>query len=706
MSALKTEILSRLSTVRLPALPHVLTKLMVLCQNDNTTISDLVSLIEQEPTITHKILQVANSPAYCHRGQQTKLDQSLITLGTHLVRMLIINESVFQNFNYLPAFQNHDLRFFWLHSLKTAVIARKVARHTGFSNIDEAYLAGLLHDIGRLALLTVVPDLYHDLFYLSDTPDLIEKEQALIGIDHTQVGVHLIREWKFDPAFIDSIATHHASVQPHALTCKLSQLLHLSDQLAVCNPADPAIETIAKNHQFPVPIALQIVADAVKDVSETAIHIGIDITGMETKEAPAAPSPSSLSQQQLEHELASLIQASELGRFFQNSKTAAELQDAALKAAAALFSLNSAILLWKNKESDSYRIIGINQTMNQLLGHPVGSSPQGKITQSFMRKTPEWIAGMDEFSLTSEKNIAKLLGGESWLLLPLAGSNQCPGLIFASISKEKLAQLQTEKYRLIYFGEQFVSAWNRMEETQKTIQSEIALAEEKHRHFSSEIANEINNPLAVIRNYLFILNRQLDEKAKEKEAISILNEEIDRLSNLVSEMSNPAYFQKARAEKTDIKPLVQDVIALFHETGFIPGNIQIITHASSVLPEKMEVSAPENLLKQIMINLVKHAIKTMPNGGSIMITHKNPIEQEGKKYHALSIKDSGSGIPQEILENLFSPLTTTKEKNHQSVGLSIVYSLLNKIEALISCQSNTNGTTFDLLIPAFTAEER
>jgi len=709
MSALKSEILNRLSTARLPSLPHVLLRLMAMCQKDNTTISDLAGLIERDPAMTHKILQVASNPAYRHLGQQNKLEQSLITLGTHLVRMVVINESVFQNFNNLPVFQHQDLRFFWLHSLKTAIIARKAAWHMGLSNIDEAYLAGLMHDIGRLVLLAVVPDLYQNLFYLPDTTGLCEKEYEMLGIDHAEAGAELIRQWEFGTAFAESVAYHHSTQPPHTLPDNLARLIHMSNRLAQCAPDDPAIETIARYYQFPVPITIQIIAETHRDADEAAALLGLNISGLDTQpqETAQQPPPSPV-QQQINQELSSLIQTAELGRFFLSHKTETDLQDAALKAASALFSLNSAVLLWQEDTPGQYKVIAINKTLEQLKGHPVVAVSQGWIAESFTHMLPAFVPSLDDLSLTPEKNIARLLGGTSWLLLPLAGNEQCPGLIFASVSPKQLEALHEDKYRLIYFGRQFISAWSHLLEVKKTIENKVALTEEKHRRISREMAQEVNNPLAVIRNYLFVLNKQVDESSQEKKVISILNEEVVRLGKLINEMGDPAYSRKAQSQRTDIKALVQDVIALFHETRFIPDNLQIITHASSALPEKMLVHSPENLLRQVLVNLIKNAVEAMPGGGSIMITHKGLVEQENTKYYALSIRDTGPGIPDATLKSLFQPAaitTITEEKDHQGLGLRTVYSLIDQIEAQIDCQSDAGGTAFNLLIPAYTAEE-
>ncbi len=654
--------------------------------------------------MANKILQVANNSAYRHLGPQTELEKGLVTLGTHLVRMVVINESVVQNLNVLPAFRPHDLRFFWRHSLKTALIARKTARHLGLANIDEAYLAGLLHDIGRLALLAVVPDLYRDLFYLPASDKLCDEEQKMLGMDHTEASAYLIRMWKFDDHFIDSIASHHSPLQPHILTNPLARIVHMSNQLADCQSGDTAIASVVAPYVFPAEIARQIVMEAENEVLEAATRLGIVVTDPEPASHPGwTDSPPSPLQQQMNQELSTLIQASELARFFQSNTTLAQLQDAALKAASALFSLKNAILVWRDSETGQCKIVAANQTVEQLLGHPVSSPPEGALTRALSQKMPQFIAHIDEFSSTPEKNIARLLGGNNWLLLPLAGSRQCMGLIFSRVSTENLVQLQADKYRLLYFGEQFVLAWQALQGRKNSIREKVALAEEKHRRISSKAFNEMSSPLTVIRNYLFILNKQLDEKPEKKKLVAILNEEIQRLGDLVREMGHPDYFLQTQTEQSDLRMLVHHVVSFFCESGFIPGQIHLITHASPALPEKMLVRAPEKLLRQVLVNLLKDAVEAIPGSGTIMITHLGMTEKDHKKYYALAIRDTGEGIPEALSEN--TPYSEIQhKKNHKRPGLNVVYSLLNQIDALITCQSDSKGTLFSLMIPAGTTE--
>lgn len=704
MPALKSEVLSRVISADLPSLPHVLVRLMALCQNDNTTISDLAELIEQEPAMTQKMLGIANSPAYHHLGQQSKLDQCLMTIGTHLVRMVIINESVFQNFNPLPVFKDFDLRAFWLHSLKTAIIARKAARHLSLHHIDEIYLYGLLHNIGRLALLAVVPDLYRELFYLPDNQALTEKERDILGFCHTQTGAHLIRHWQLENRFSDSIEQHHEPLTSVTLLDSPAQLVHMANRLANCEPEETAVHHIAKDYSFPTEIAEGIVTETQREVIEAANHLGLDITDLPTETAPVASTHLSPVQQALNQELATVIQTSELGRFFRSHENEHDLQRAALKAANVLFNLNCSILLWHSSGNPFLKIIAADKAVDKLVGHHIPFASQSHIARSFIEKTALFISDMNELALLPEKNMAKLLGGKNWILLPLTGKETCPGLIFASLPQEKQDKLRADKYHLIHFAEQFTQTWNHLQKQNRIIHEKVTLVEEKYQRISREMAHEINNPLAIIKNYLFLLNRKLDEDSQGKKAIAILNEEITRIGTLINEMSDPAYAGKARNGKTDIISLIKNLIALFDETGFIPASTQITTHTADKHPEKILINAPENLLKQIMVNLIKNAVEAMPDGGTIMIIHQGLIEQEGKTYYSLSIKDNGPGIPEHILKNLFLPTVSTKGENHRGLGLSIVYSLLSKIEALVGCHSNQKGTTFNLLLPAFTPE--
>ena len=166
------DIRNRLLIARLPAMPQILIKLIEHLQADDAGMPELAALIAKDAAMTSKILTVANSSAFHRNARTVGLEQSLVSLGTDMIKTLVISESVFQTFNSFPHSGSTDLRGFWKGSLTTAVIARDIARKMEYPHVEEAYLAGLLHNVGRLALLATAPKEYGFNFMARDDEDL------------------------------------------------------------------------------------------------------------------------------------------------------------------------------------------------------------------------------------------------------------------------------------------------------------------------------------------------------------------------------------------------------------------------------------------------------------------------------------------------------------------------------------------------------
>jgi HD-like signal output (HDOD) protein len=153
-------ILGRLAAARMPAMPQILLQLMEMCRDDNAGFPELAALISRDAGMTSRILTVAGSPAFRRARVAPSLEQALMTIGLNMVKTLLISEAVFQIFGGFSLRRTVDLRSFWIHSLSAAINAKEIARRTGYPRLEEAYLAGLLHDVGRLALLSAEPEQY------------------------------------------------------------------------------------------------------------------------------------------------------------------------------------------------------------------------------------------------------------------------------------------------------------------------------------------------------------------------------------------------------------------------------------------------------------------------------------------------------------------------------------------------------------------
>jgi signal transduction histidine kinase len=224
---------------------------------------------------------------------------------------------------------------------------------------------------------------------------------------------------------------------------------------------------------------------------------------------------------------------------------------------------------------------------------------------------------------------------------------------------------------------------------------------EEYREASRRVVHEVNNPLAIIKNYLSVLDSKLERQEPLAGELSILNEEIDRVGQLVNsltEMQPGAVASLEHGLSANVAKVVEDVLRLFRATNFVPANVEIVVNMA---PDADRIEGDPDILKQILVNLVKNAIEALAvTGGRIEIANRGQVNRERRLYLELVVSDTGPGLSREVLANLFSAVKSTKEGPHHGLGLSIVHSLVKKLNGHIACRSGKTGTSFEILLPA------
>jgi signal transduction histidine kinase len=210
--------------------------------------------------------------------------------------------------------------------------------------------------------------------------------------------------------------------------------------------------------------------------------------------------------------------------------------------------------------------------------------------------------------------------------------------------------------------------------------------------------HEVNNPLSIIKNYLSVLDSKLERHEPVSAELSILNEEIDRVGQLVGSLTEIQPRVEGGTPAADVAKVVDDVLRLFRTTNFIPANVEIVV---SMTEADSRIEGDPDILKQILVNLVKNAIEALSaSGGRIEIANRGHVNRERRLYLELVVSDTGPGLSREVLANLFSAVKSTKEGPHHGLGLSIVHNLVKKLNGHIACRSGTTGTSFEILLPA------
>lgn len=211
----------------LPSLPAVVMELLDSIDQDDTDVSILSRKVSHDQALTAKTLQLANSPLFATQVKVTTIHQAITLLGFNSVRNLITASAVAGCFPGSLC-QGFSFKLFWRHSVATAVCAQVLARHLHV-NQDYSFTAGLLHDIGRLVLVTSFPAEYGQALALRAQRDcfLLDAERESLGVDHVVAGQMLAQHWNFSETMLKAIAAHH---EPDALGAGfLAAIVHVAD---------------------------------------------------------------------------------------------------------------------------------------------------------------------------------------------------------------------------------------------------------------------------------------------------------------------------------------------------------------------------------------------------------------------------------------------------------------------------------------------
>ncbi|MFS2004829.1 HDOD domain-containing protein [Duganella sp. CT11-25] len=213
----------------LPSLPAVVMELLNSIDQDDIDISVLAKKVSHDQALTAKTLRLANSSLYGLQVKVTTIQQAITYLGFQTTRNLITAAAVTGCFaeGHCPGF---DHKAFWRHSIATAACAKVLARQMRF-NQDYAFTAGLLHDIGRLVLVSCFPNQYSETIAYRAQHDcyLLEAERTVLGVDHVDAGLALAEHWNFSDTMRLAIGGHHDPEAPGAGF--LAAIIHVADAI-------------------------------------------------------------------------------------------------------------------------------------------------------------------------------------------------------------------------------------------------------------------------------------------------------------------------------------------------------------------------------------------------------------------------------------------------------------------------------------------
>ncbi len=193
-----------------PTLPAVVSRVMAITADPDSSTKDLYRVIQADQALTVNVLKMANSVFYGLPKRVESLQHALSILGYVEVRNLVIMQAVFKSFKVLGGQGPMDIRPFWQHALDAALAAELIGRGPAAGDQD-FYVAGLVHDIGKLVIYMALPEAYAEMVKEVGPydPAMFAMEQRFFGITHEETAQRVLRQWMFPESILEAVACHH-----------------------------------------------------------------------------------------------------------------------------------------------------------------------------------------------------------------------------------------------------------------------------------------------------------------------------------------------------------------------------------------------------------------------------------------------------------------------------------------------------------------
>lgn len=223
---------------RLPTLPEVIARIMSMVDDPRISAQRIGEVVGQDQSMVATILKVVNSPFYGLSSRVTSIQHAVVLLGFRSIRNMALSAVLVRTFGESSRDHRFDRTRLWRHTVATAVGARLLGEMFRTCDPEEAFLTGLIHDMG----IVILDQYFHEEFrrvldrVTLEGKTLREAEREVFGHDHAAVGMYLAKKWNFPAAVVEAIACHHEPLRARREPV-LAAMVHVADFLSYTKPS-------------------------------------------------------------------------------------------------------------------------------------------------------------------------------------------------------------------------------------------------------------------------------------------------------------------------------------------------------------------------------------------------------------------------------------------------------------------------------------
>jgi putative nucleotidyltransferase with HDIG domain len=692
----------------LPSMPQVLVQLIDSCHDPEIQLQVIARIIDKDAAVSAKVLQLVNSAFIGARKAIADIEQAVVYLGMDAVRNLAISISVQQVFRRVESNGMLAIDRFWSHSLHSALLARNIAVAVAHPDPAGAYLAGLLHDIGKLLLWRAFPGTYAPLLLKGvrcHNARLAFLEEEKLHVNHCQAGAWLCEQWRLPSLLADAIRYHHHPLEEVAQALPLTKIACLADLLSHSDSGNQeGLDAAAQLFALSPDQVASLFAGLDDEIALLAEQMGIRVppdgktSHDQEPESEAAHKETSLG---LINRIRDISQLSGLLDNLLRAENRDQIVGAVEQGLKILFNEDTCLLLLPDGATGQLRahpsednnlardagglVFAPEQHPDSL---PAQALRQQRLRHSFVEKP----AGKGAPNLF-DAQLLGLLAAEGMAAAPLIHRGQTEGLLLIGLWKKSFRTLTSQATPLQLLANHAAVALHL--ERSKAEQAERIAAERLAAAtlVARKIAHEINNPLAILRNYLHILERKGAQGESIQAEVAVIDNELERIGQITQGLEDLAQERDPLAvEPLLVHPLLEEIVSLFRASQPQDRNISL-----SYVPcaEPLTLQTDANRLRQILQNLLGNALDAAASQGVVTVRSRRDRDAV-----VLSVEDNGPGVDPAVGDALFRAGVSTKTGRHSGLGLPIARSLAQRMGGSLTCATEPGATVFTLTLPA------
>ena len=713
------QILQKVDVDKLPSLPHVLLHLLDICHDESLSFTELAKILRQDPVLYARVDSVCHRNR-CDAGKEHSvqksepvltIEQTLEKLGINTIKSIAVTATVQQFFSRTSHERTDFLKQHWQHSLYCAIVAESLARLCHYSNPDEAYTTGLLHDVGQLVLETRYPEKYTlTLAQLSEDDYFHTLEKDEFDTTHQQVGAELLKKHGANSFVYDAVLYHHENFDHILDAHPLVKIINLANMLTSSyfkQEDQQVFDAAAQLLDLKKPLILEMLEksqERLNNISKT-LEIDLAIDGMNGESAKQHNASDEFKQVQLAEQVRNIALLDGIHQHLSRLDNQDESQSALLNVISQhtgiLFGVSQCILFLYDPVKDRVNALAADNQPVQLTDISIPlTAGRSLVTDALLNKQPchsfdsdDYDNGKNQLSII-DRQLIGITAQSGIICLPMMMNNTAIGTLILGVDKPRFESLWKQLALLMRFVNEVAHTISVNQVTDNVSAGADEQADQLKQTIR-EVLHEVRNPLSIMNNYLGILSYKLESDKPAQEDVQTIKSEIERIGKILNRLTETET-PTDETSSVDINAIIADLTHVFQSSLFADKNIQI----SLDLDERINtLQTNANALKQIYTNLIKNAVEALPANGQLMVYTQDYVNVDGKEHIELSVSDDGPGIDINILPRLFSPVDSTKGDDHAGLGLTIVKNLVNELHGSISCRSSDKGTSFHILLP-------